>query len=194
MLQLIAALLACAAGSPIELTPEVAEATAAHLAAVEAAKAGEHAKLAPVNSDVQAPAPVFTGVQPAGPAGPIAAEYLADVEEVAAAKAAFDAAFKAAAAGEHAALAPVNSDVQAPAPVHVVPAPAPLAAAPVAAFAGYPYAHAGYPYAHAGFPYTGYAGYAGLPYLGGYHGLHYGGYAGLHHGLPILTTVAAKAE
>merc|ERR550539_2253279 len=119
---IIASLLACASAIPIELTPEVAEATAAHLAAVAQNEAGEHAALAPVNNDVQAAAPVHDGVQ-------IAAAYLDDLAEVAEAKAAFKAAFDAAAAGEHAALAPVNNDVQAPAPVHVVPAP--LVAAPV---------------------------------------------------------------
>ena len=38
---------------PIEDTPEVAEARAAHLALVEEAKAGLHAAKAPVNNDVQ---------------------------------------------------------------------------------------------------------------------------------------------
>merc|ERR1712014_352314 len=116
---------------------------------------GEHAALAPVNADTQA--------------AQIAAEYLADAEEVAAAKAAFQAAFDDAAAGGLAAK-------QAPAPVHAIPAP--LAAAPVAA-AGIPYgisaltAVGGYPYA--GLPYA--AGLpAGLPYAG----------------LPVVA--AAKAE
>merc|ERR1711963_1275802 len=94
--------------------------------------------LHPVNNDVQA--------------AQIAASHLDDVEDVAAAKAAFQAAFDDAAAGGLAAK-------QAPAPVHVVPEPAPLVAAPVAApvvaaapvvtYAGLPY-HAGvvgYPYA-----------------------------------------------
>merc|ERR1711892_1347246 len=56
-----------------------------------------------------------------------------DTPEVAAAKAEFSAAFAAAEKGEHAALAPVNTDVQAPAPVHVIPEPAALDAAPAAA-------------------------------------------------------------
>merc|ERR1712226_826484 len=68
--------------------------------------------LHPVNTDVQAPQ--------------IAASYLDDIEDVAAAKAAFLAAFDDAAAGGLAAK-------QAPAPVHVLPEPAPLVAAPVAA-------------------------------------------------------------
>merc|ERR1712168_965107 len=63
---------ACSA-IPIEDTPEVAEAKAAHLALVEEAKAGLHAAKAPVNNDVQAEQ--------------IATAYLADDEAVAAAKA-----------------------------------------------------------------------------------------------------------
>merc|ERR1712021_303411 len=145
-----------------------------------------------------------------------------DTPEVAAAKAEFSTAFAAAEKGEHAALAPVNTDVQAPAPVHVVPEPAALAAAP-AAFsygvtaldAAYPYRvglHAGVPAAglpYAGLPYTGLpaAGlpYAGLPYAGlPYTGLPLAGYpyAGLPYtGLPLagypyagLPVVAALAE
>merc|ERR1711964_323508 len=92
-----------------------------------------------------------------------------DTADVAAAKAEFNAAFAAAEAGEHAALAPLNDAAagglaakQEAAPVHEIPAPAPLAAAPVAA-AGIPYgvsaltAVGGYPYA--GLP-------AALPYAG----------------------------
>merc|ERR1712029_1221955 len=70
--------------------------------AFDAAEAGEHAALAPVNNDVQAEQ--------------IAAAYLDDLEEVVAAKAAFKAAFDDAAAGGLAAK-------QAPAPVHVLPEP-----------------------------------------------------------------------
>merc|ERR1712198_700771 len=62
---------------------------------VKAAKAGEHAALAPA---------------------PVASAYLADAADVAAAKADFAAAFAAAEAGEHAALAPK--------PVEALPAPA----------------------------------------------------------------------
>merc|ERR1711981_585088 len=58
-------LVACAFAAPLELTPEVAEATAQHFAAHAAASKGEHAKLAPVQG---------------------AALYLADTEAVAAAK------------------------------------------------------------------------------------------------------------
>merc|ERR1712152_103577 len=122
---LIASLLAVATSLPIEDTADVAAAKAEFNAAFAAAEAGEHAALAPVNSDTQA--------------AQIAAEYLADAEEVAAAKAAFQAAFDDAAAGGLAAKQE--------------PAPAPLAAAPVVAAAGIPYgltalnAVGGYPYA-----------------------------------------------
>merc|ERR1719147_601062 len=87
---------------PIEDTPEVAEAKAAFLAAFAAAEAGEHAALAPVNTDEQAPA--------------VEAMYLEDDAPVAEAKAAFLAAFADAEAGGLAAL-------QEPAPVHVIPEP-----------------------------------------------------------------------
>merc|ERR1711981_509580 len=121
-----------------------------------------------------------------------AAAPLEDTAEVVAARAEFQALFDAAAAGEHAALAPVNNDVQAdqiadesaaagglaalqpPAPVHEIPEVEPLAApAPVAAPvytlpAALPY----YAYNHvlpaapylAGYPYHGLA-YNGLPIL-----------------------------
>merc|ERR1712240_989860 len=125
--------------------------------------------LHPVNNDVQAPQ--------------IASAYLDDVEDVAAAKAAFQAAFDDAAAGGLAAK-------QAPAPVHVIPEPAPLAAAPV--LATHPYA--------AGFPIHG-LGYAGIPYAAGlgYHGLAYNtiGYHGLgfpYAGLPVVAAAAPAAE
>merc|ERR1711937_896879 len=57
-------------------------------AAFAAAEAGEHASLAPVNNDIQA--------------AQIGASYLDDTEDVAAAKAAFQAAFDDAAAVYHA--------------------------------------------------------------------------------------------
>merc|ERR1711972_11389 len=135
---------------------------------------GEHAALAPVNADTQA--------------AQIAAEYLADAEEVAAAKAAFKAAFDDAAAGGLAAK-------QEPAPVHIVAAPEPVAvaaAAPVAVAApvaplvhtlplAYPYGHGlhygAYPYAAAALPY-------GLPAFG-LHGLPY-------NGLPLVAAAAAE--
>merc|ERR1711892_1333748 len=138
-----------------------------------------------------------------------------DTPEVAAAKAEFSAAFAAAEKGEHAALAPVNTDVQAPAPVHVIPEPAALAAAPAAALSAFPYGvtalNAAYPYSlglpaglpAAGLPYAGLPA-AGLPYAGlsaaglPYAGLHAAGlpYAGLsYNGLPLagLQVVAAPA-
>merc|ERR1711970_275911 len=105
---------AVTAAAPLDDTPEVAAAKAEFQAAFDAATAGEHAALAPVNNDIQAEQ--------------IAAAYLDDVEEVAAAKTAFTAAFDDAAAGGLAAK-------QEPAPVHVVAAPEPIAvaaAAPVA--------------------------------------------------------------
>merc|ERR1712223_1197813 len=137
-------------------TADVAAAKAEFNAAFAAAEAGDHAALAPVNSDTQA--------------DQIAAEYLADVDEVAAARAAFQAAFDDAAAGGLAAK-------QEPAPVHEIPVPAPLAAPVVGA--GIPYgvsaltAVGGYPYAalpynalpYASLPYAGLP-YAGLPYAG----------------------------
>merc|ERR1711973_185178 len=150
---------------PIEDTPEVAEAKAAHLALVEEAKAGLHAAKAPVNNDVQTEQ--------------IATAYLADDEAVAAAKAEFLAAFADAEAGGLAAK-------QAPAPVHEVPevvAPAVQAVAAPIAVAGYPYAHHGFAYntiAHHSYPY-----YAGLPYYGYAAGLPYAGY-------PFVTVKAAE--
>ena len=65
----------------IEDTAEVTEAKAAFAAAFSAAEADEHAALAPLNLDTQAPQ--------------IENAYIADTEEVAAAKAAFFAAFNA---------------------------------------------------------------------------------------------------
>merc|ERR1719309_1603749 len=120
----LACVLAVAAAAPLEDTPDVAAAKASFKAAFDAASAGEHAKLAPVNNDIQAPQidnakevaeskAAFTAyIQ----APQIANAYLDDVEEVAAAKAAFDAEFKSVAAGGLAAK-------QAPAPVHEVPEP-----------------------------------------------------------------------
>merc|ERR1712083_554262 len=157
----IVSLLAAATSLPIEDTADVAAAKAEFNAAFAAAEAGDHAALAPVNSDTQA--------------AQIAAEYLADAEEVAAARAAFQAAFDDAVAGGLAAK-------QEPAPVHEIPAPAPLAAPVVGAgipfgirtVGGYPYATlpTSLPYnslplglSYAGLPYAGLP-YAGLPYAG----------------------------
>merc|ERR1712106_976547 len=139
-----------------------------------------------------------------------------DTPEVVAAKAEFSTAFAAAEKGEHAALAPVNTDVQAPAPVHVIPEPAALAAAPAAFSYGVTALNAAYPYSlghpaglpYAGLPFAGlpasgnpYAGlpavglpYAGLPYAGlPYTGLPLAGYP--YAGLPVVAAPAeAKAE
>merc|ERR1712141_428797 len=102
---------------------------------VDAAAAGEHAALAPVNNDVQAEQ--------------IGDSFLDDAEDVAEAKAKFAAAFEAAAAGGLA-------DLQAPAPVHEVAEVEPVAvAAPSLVYPPYfAYNHvlpsapylAGYPY------------------------------------------------
>jgi len=164
--------LAVAAAAPLEDTPEVAAAKADFQAAFDAAVAGEHAALAPVNNDIQAEQ--------------IAGAYLDDVEEVAAAKASFKAAFDDAAAGGLAAK-------QEAAPVHVIAAPEPLAvvaAAPLAPLVhtlplGYPYGlhYGAYPYGafhgafHGALPY-------GLPAVG-LHGLPY-------NGLPIVAAAAAE--
>merc|ERR1712243_128233 len=86
-----------------------------------------------------------------------AAAPIEDTPEVAEAKAKFQAAFDAAAAGGLAAK-------QAPAPVHVIPEPAPLAVAPAPVVAAAPVL-ATHPYA-AGFPIHG-LGYAGIPYAAG---------------------------
>merc|ERR1712083_866264 len=159
--------IAVAVAAPLEDTAEVTAAKAEFQAAFDAAAAGEHAALAPVNNDVQA--------------DQIASAYLDDTEDVAAAKAAFTAAFDDAAAGGLAAK-------QEPAPVHVVAAPEPLtvaAPAPVAPLVhtlpvGLPYGlhYGAYPYGlvNTALPY-------GLPAFG-LHGLPY-------NGLPIITTAAA---
>merc|ERR1711997_300204 len=84
-------LVAIAVAVPIELTPEVAEATKEHLAAHAAALLGEHAKLAPV----QGPALYLADDAAAAAATPSLADtaevlaakpYLADAPDVAAAK------------------------------------------------------------------------------------------------------------
>merc|ERR1711887_427101 len=147
--------LAVATAAPLDDTPEVAAAKAEFQAAFDAAAAGEHAALAPVNNDIQAEQ--------------IAAAYLDDVEE------------EAAAAGGLAAK-------QEPAPVHVIPEPAEVpvvAAAPVAPVAPVVHAlHLGYPYHYGAYPYLGGALPYGLPAFG-LHGLPY-------NGLPILAAAAAE--
>merc|ERR1712142_1060495 len=98
-------------GSPVVLdTPEVVAAKEEFAAAFKAAELGEHAKLAPVNTDVQEAAPVFAGEQ-------IPEAFLADTADVAEAKASFKSAFDSAAAGGLAAkqvAAPEFSGVQVP--------------------------------------------------------------------------------
>merc|ERR1719187_1632911 len=178
MYSLVALYLACAAVAlPIEDTPEVA-----------AAEAGDHIALRPdalhpVNSDVQAPQ--------------IATAFLDDAEDVAAAKAAFKAAFDDAAAGGLASL-------QAPAPVHEVAAPAP---APVVTAAGVAPATILANTALSPFPVNG-LGYSGFSYpsytVGTGYSLSlptysYPTYSGLtqalaYPSLPIITAAAAKTE
>merc|ERR1711892_110035 len=103
--------LSLATGSPVLLdTPEVAAEKANFALAFKAAEMGEHAKLAPVNLDVQEPAPVFSGAQ-------IPESFLADLAPVAEARAAFTAAFDTAAAGGLATKqvpAPQFSGIQVP--------------------------------------------------------------------------------
>merc|ERR1712161_136214 len=138
--------------------------------AVAAAEAGEHAGLATVQ-------------------GPTA--YLADLPEVAEAKAAHALAFNAYTAGTVALpVAPVFTGVQ---PAHVV---APVVATPAVAIAAYPYAHHYGAYgARPAYAHAAYAGaYAGYPYAGAYGA--YGGYGGYGYGgYPYaLPVAAAKAE
>merc|ERR1712168_1043622 len=118
-----------------------------------------------------------------------AAIPIEDTADVAAAKAAFKAAFDDAVAGGLAAK-------QAAAPVHEVPVPAPLTVAAAPALVN-PYVSAlntlpaAYPYglAHAGLGYAG-LGYAGL----GYAGLGYAGLGYPYAGLPLVAAAAPAAE
>ena len=151
-MQVFVIAVAAAAPQYLEDTPEVAEAKAAFQAAFDAAAAGEHAALAPVNNDVQAEQ--------------IAESFLEDDEDVATAKAAFKAAFDDAEAGGLAAK-------QAPAPVHVIqevaPAVAPLPAAVPITYNHIPAVYPYYAYNHVlpSLPYSLPAfGLAGLPYNG----------------------------
>merc|ERR1711971_267393 len=102
--------LSVVAALPLEDTVEVQQARSNFLTAFAAAEAGDHAKLAPVNNDIQA--------------AQIATAYLADTEDVIQARADFDAEFKNVEAGG-------LMDLQAPAPV------APAAPAPVAMVASH---------------------------------------------------------
>ena len=149
--QVFVVAVAAAAPSFLEDTTEVALAKAEFQAAFDAALAGEHAALAPVNDDVQAEQ--------------IPDQFLDDAADVAAAKAEFLAAFESAAAGG-------LSELQAPAPVHEIPVAAPApAAVPAPVYAGnvlpyYPYNHVLPSYVGGyGYPYHGY-GYNGLPVFG----------------------------
>merc|ERR1711981_1291841 len=150
-------LVAVAAAVPIELTPEVAQATKEHLTAHAAALKGEHALLAPVQG------PAFYLADDAAVAA--AKPYLADTAEVVAAKAQFQKYFDAAAAGT-----PLTPGVHLPAlkTVPVLPkieVPAVVApkvvqyTVPSAYYAGYHPYHYTYPYA--AYPY--WTGFTGLP-------------------------------
>merc|ERR1711935_172124 len=180
---------------PIEDTEEVAAAKAEFAELFAAAEAGDHAALAPVNTDLQATQ--------------IPSAYIDDTEDVAAAKAAFNEAFEEAKSGGLTAK-------QEPAPVHVV-------ANPVApTYTNLPLSYHGLSYG----PYSYYAAHhpaafhhpapyypAALPHLSipafGLHGLPYNGlpYSGLasyngvpayaYTGLPSLaynTLASASAE
>ena len=131
--QVLTAVIAVAAASPLEDTPEVAAAKAEFHAAFNAAVNGELAALTPVNNDVQAEQ--------------IPNAFLDDDEDVAAAKASFKVAFDNAGAGGLA-------DKQLPAPVHLIPDPQP---ALVPLVHRYPYglSYGPYPYGliHRAFPY-----------------------------------------
>ena len=166
--------MAVAVAVPIELTPEVAQATKEHLAAHAAASAGEHAALAPVQGPafyladdvaVAAAKPYVKDTDEVAAAKP----YVKDTDEVAAAKVEFKKYFDAAAAGTP--LTPVTLPVVAPvapAVAPVAPAVAPVAPQVVATYnlpatlySGYQPLHYSYPYA--AYPY--YAGFHGLPVL-----------------------------
>merc|ERR1711899_608761 len=160
---IFATLLAVAVAVPLEDTAEVKAAKEAFAKAFAAAEAGDHADLAPVQ-------------------GPTA--YLADLADVADAKAVFQATFDKFANGEVALpVAPVHTVTPV---VNALPAPvaAPVLAAPHY-YNGY-YGHGAY----AGYP--GYAGYAG--HLGGYYGYPHAGYAGYPYGYPVVAAPAAAAE
>ena len=120
-------------------------------------------------------------------AAQIATAYLADAEEVAAAKADFLAYFADVEAGGLAAK-------QAPAPVHEVAAPVAVAAPAVHAVAApavHAVSYAAYPYAahhaYAAYPYAAYPYTASLPYYGYGVGLPY-------YGLPYVVKAAEEAK
>merc|ERR1711972_933526 len=130
---------------------EVAAAKEEFQALFDAAVAGDHAALAPVNNDVQA--------------DQIANSYLDDAEDVAEAKAKFTAAFEDAAAGGLAAL-------QAPAPVHEVAEVEPVAVAAPAPVAPVAFPQFAYNHVLPAAPYLAGHLYNGLVYNGLVNGLH----------------------
>merc|ERR1712141_745218 len=185
-------LVAVAAAVPIELTPEVAQATKEHLTAHAAALKGEHALLAPVQgpaffladdaavaaakpyladtAEVLAAKPYLADAADAKPyladAADVAAAkpYLADTADVAAAKAAFQKYFDAAAAGTP--LTPVTVPVVNTVPV-LPKIEVPAVAAPKVVQYTVPSAYyAGYHPYHYTYPYAAYpywTGFTGLP-------------------------------
>merc|ERR1712080_229542 len=167
---------------PIEDTEEVAAAKAEFAELFAAAEAGDHAALAPVNSDVQA--------------SQIPASYIEDTAEVAAAKAIFNEAFEEAKSGGLAAK-------QAPAPVHLVASPTyatnlPLSYHGLSYSPGYSY-YASHQAPAFHNPTTSYYASAALPHLSipafGLRSLPYNGlpYSGLpsYNGIPSYATYAA---
>merc|ERR1711944_354535 len=171
-------LVAIAAAVPIELTPEVAQATKEHLSAHAAALKGEHALLAPV----QGPAFYLADDAAVAAAKPYLADtaevlaakpYLADTAEVAAAKPYLADAADVAAAKPYLADAPdvaaagtPLTPVTVPVANVVVPKVEPVKVAapvvsytvPTAYYGGYYPYHYSYPYHYAAYPY-----YTGLP-------------------------------
>merc|ERR1712098_99102 len=167
-MKFLSALFLAASAAAIEDTADVKAAKASFNTAFTAAQAGAHASLAPVQgptsyladtADVAAAKAEFAGLVPVQ--GPTS--YLADSADVAAAKADFAAAFAAAEAGEHAALAPK--------PVEALPVPAaavvPAYAAAAPFYNGYygGFYNGYYPH-HAAYNYAAhpYAAYGAYPY------------------------------
>merc|ERR1712241_1408403 len=158
--------LSAVAALPLEDTVEVKEAKAAFMSAFEAAEAGEHAKLAPLNNDVQAPQ--------------IATAYMADTADVAEAKEAFLPEFKNVEAGGLA-------DKQAPGPV----APAVMKVEAPVVYSHLPYYNV---YHHNLVHPTTHLPYNALPPLT-YTGLHHLNYAATYpYTYPLQYLAPVKAE
>merc|ERR1712141_690324 len=196
-------LVAVAAAVPIELTPEVAQATKEHLTAHAAALKGEHALLAPVqgpafyladDAAVAAAKPYLADTAEVLAAKPYLADapdvaaakpYLADAADVAAAKPYLaDAADVAAAKAEFQKYfdAAAAGTPLTPVTVPVVQVPklveVPKAVAPVVKYTVPATFYAGYHPYHYTYPYAAYPYYTGLHYTG----------------LPVLTAPVVAAE